>query len=1173
VQTTLLGLAIATIVALVTALIGPLFVDWSQYRTDFEREATRFVGLPVRVTGAIDVRLLPTPSLVLNGVEIGRDGDNKVRARALAIEFALSALVRGRLRSAQTRIVAPELILSLDRDGRVALPRANVGFDPQALSIDRLVIEDGRVTLEDTRNESRVVLEKLWFNGDARSLAGTLRGEGAFLWRRELYGFRLASTREEGGLKVRFGVDPSDSPFSTEAEGLLSFDGSAPRYEGSLTLARAAGAVLAGGRPLMSEPIRIVTRVKATPASALFEQIDFQYGPEERALKLTGTAQFRFGARPQLDGVLSARQLDIDRLTASADIPRRNPAAALVAVAESFGVGFQAPVPLRIGIGIDTVMLSGLPVQGVRGDLASEGDGWVLDGVSFRAPGLSDLRLSGRLNRTSGFNGPVELASADPRALSVWLTGRSDLRIAAGKPLRVRGDVTIGNERVAIEGMRADFDRSEFSGRLAYAFATPNRKARLDCELHAPELDLDALSDLANAALAPGLRLEPPGEVTLALQIGKARIAGLEARALAARIKSENKLLHVERMSVGDIEGLKLDVSGRMDTGSALPRGDIVADLDARDLSPLVALSAKFVPDYTERVRLLAERLRAAKLKMTLGIEGGDASPGATRLVVEGIAGNVGIKLRGEARANPADLARSDVNIDVALDSADGAALLRLIGLDALAGPTKGQAQLRFAAKGPINEPVAFQADLSGPVQASASGRLRPSLDKPDGTFDLTLRMIDAGLLRPATRAEPLALALAAHVTVSAGAVTFDRISGSVGDAPVRGQLQLSADRRLSGNLETDFVDAPSFLAAAIGLPPGERGDTEPLGKGFQSAIPGRIAFRVPRARLGPGLVANGMRGMLRIGPSDFTLENVESELAAGRLAGGLSFRRSEDGLATKVQLALRDAEAERVVPGGAVSGRMTVQVDAEGNGRTLKAVLGSFSGNGLVTLERSEIKGLSATAFEAAMKTADQGAKLEGDAIRASVATALSSGRLKIPHAEAALSIAAGQLRLGTMVAGAEGAQLAASGSLTLADLVLDGRIVLASAGNVTSAGRPEITVGLRGPVTAPKRSLDIAVLTGWLALRAVEQQSKKLEAIEKGSLRVEPPVQPTPQEAAPPLPREQGVDASAPQRAPDLPPPVEIAPAPRSAAPARPRNILPPAANRSLLEGLFGR
>ena len=92
-QTTLLTLAIAVILALLAALLGPHFVDWNAQRGNFERQASALIGLPVRVAGKMDVRLLPSPSLVLSDIEIGKPGDAQaLRAKALGIEFALPAL-------------------------------------------------------------------------------------------------------------------------------------------------------------------------------------------------------------------------------------------------------------------------------------------------------------------------------------------------------------------------------------------------------------------------------------------------------------------------------------------------------------------------------------------------------------------------------------------------------------------------------------------------------------------------------------------------------------------------------------------------------------------------------------------------------------------------------------------------------------------------------------------------------------------------------------------------------------------------------------------------------------------------------------------------------------------------------------------------------------------------
>jgi uncharacterized protein involved in outer membrane biogenesis len=138
VQTTLLGMAIVLILALVTALVGPLFVDWGSYRGEFEARAGRLTGLDFRVRGAIDARLLPTPMVVLQDVEFGRpDEGRKVRARLLRIEFALGALARGEWRIAEARLEGPEFAAGLDPSGRLAWPVPKLGFDLEGVSSAR----------------------------------------------------------------------------------------------------------------------------------------------------------------------------------------------------------------------------------------------------------------------------------------------------------------------------------------------------------------------------------------------------------------------------------------------------------------------------------------------------------------------------------------------------------------------------------------------------------------------------------------------------------------------------------------------------------------------------------------------------------------------------------------------------------------------------------------------------------------------------------------------------------------------------------------------------------------------------------------------------------------------------------------------------------------------------
>ena len=114
-------------------------------------------------------------------------------------------------------------------------------------------------------------------------------------------------------MKLRLAIDPSDRPLALETEGTLWLAKTPPRFEGTFTLSRPAGLVLPDGKTLVNVPWRASGRIKGTSAAALIEQLEVQYGPEERALKLTGTADLQLGSRPRFAGVLSARQIDIDR--------------------------------------------------------------------------------------------------------------------------------------------------------------------------------------------------------------------------------------------------------------------------------------------------------------------------------------------------------------------------------------------------------------------------------------------------------------------------------------------------------------------------------------------------------------------------------------------------------------------------------------------------------------------------------------------------------------------------------------------------------------------------------------------------------------------------------------------------------------------------------------------
>src|SRR3984893_927796 len=372
VQTTLLGLAIAIIIALVAALVGPYFIDWNQFRPQFEAEATRIIGAPVRVGGKLDARLLPAPSLQLRSVVVGGANDlGKVRADKLDVEFSLGSLMRGEVRATELTINGMALDLGLDPKGRVDWPASTGKFNLGTLSIDRLNLT-GRVALHDAASRGTLELNDIAFSGDVRSLAGSIRGDGNFMLSGTRYPFRISSGQgpDGNGTRVHLNIDPGQRALSADLDGVLSFEARAPRFDGAMTLAGQKGTADGASSP----PWRIAAKVKADTSAARLEAIEVSYGAEERALKLSGNGDIRFGASPLLHASLSARQLDADRFVAKDSKDNAaEPVRALPALRTLLSGIPQSPIPAQIELSSEQIMLGGRPLQDIAAALASDG--------------------------------------------------------------------------------------------------------------------------------------------------------------------------------------------------------------------------------------------------------------------------------------------------------------------------------------------------------------------------------------------------------------------------------------------------------------------------------------------------------------------------------------------------------------------------------------------------------------------------------------------------------------------------------------------------------------------------------------------------------------------------------------------------------------------------------
>ena len=124
-----------------------------------------------------------------------------------------------------------------------------------------------------------------------------------------------------------------------------------------------------GAQALIVEPWRVTSRIKGDSSAATLEQIEFQYGPDDRAIKLRGGAKLALGSKPQLDGELSSPQVDLDRILALPDATRRRP---LPVAIKTFAEQLQARCTCRsrcgLAVHVETLTLADATLQRVSGD-------------------------------------------------------------------------------------------------------------------------------------------------------------------------------------------------------------------------------------------------------------------------------------------------------------------------------------------------------------------------------------------------------------------------------------------------------------------------------------------------------------------------------------------------------------------------------------------------------------------------------------------------------------------------------------------------------------------------------------------------------------------------------------------------------------------------------------
>ncbi len=1121
VQTTLLGLAITFIVALFAALVGPHFIDWSRFRSQFETEAARVIGATVRVEGGIEARLLPSPSLRLDSVSVGRPNDpGSVHADSLAVEFSLGSLMRGEWRATELTINGVALDLGLNDGGRVDWP---LSLDFGSLAVDQLNLT-GRVAFHDAASRTTLELNDIAFSGEVRPSGASVRGDGNFVLSGTRYPFQLSFARAGGGdaRHVHVTIDPGTRAAFVDVDGILSFNERIPRFDGALTL---AGAGESSGKNFSNtssqRPWRVSAKIKADPKGARLEQIDAGYGHADSALRLTGEGDMRFGSSPRLRAALSAPQLDADRLSAK---DRESPAKLLRSLQRSLTKIPRPWLAADIGISADRIMLGGRPIQNFGADLRSDAASWAISRMEFYAPGATRGAVSGEVMQAGSsprLDGTLDVDSSDPDTFIAWLQGRGEVTHGSRKPLRVRSEWTLDPSRVVFEQLKADTEDGIVEGRLAFVDLTAENGTRAEAELKADRLDLDAAASLVRAVATS--QDGWPSEGRLSVNVDHARSAARELGPFLAELSYGPAAVSLEHLKVGSSGGLMIDGSGAFDRVHTT--GRLSLNAASESVAPMASMIAPLAPSVAARLDAIPPSAGPARLQFTLDIDKSSvgknmADASATLNVslpqLKGSLSLVAAPSLAAVRAAALDaLASSEVMLRMKLTSERGGGVPLLLGLDRVIA-VADQSVLEATATGAWRAPIRLDARISGAgLDAGLKGTAQPWSADRKADLDLTVHRVD---LKPLPNLLPSGpdvqkARLSSHVTLAGDKLIFSDLDSTIAGSRLRGHVTVSPgnETRLEGEIGINTLD----LATAFGLAAGFAGrdPAEPSSVGLPKGWRAQLAFAALRGTLPGGIELKPLSGVVKGDDHSLAFDTLKGKIGDGDVTASLHIRQAADeGATLNADVQFTNVEGSALQYGAMAmpAGRTSARITLASRGRSASAMAGALSGDGVITLDNARISGLDPHMFEVAISS-DVRRGSDDAKLQRIVEQSLSAGPLSVASAHIPFTVRDGRLRVSPTPLDGEGAQAIVSGGYDITADQLDIRAGLASTSAGSENDRPEVQIFAVGASHAINRTIDVAALSSWLEARSIDREIRRLDSIEQ-SLEPPPVVPPAP-------------------------------------------------------------
>ncbi|WEX11372.1 AsmA family protein [Chelativorans sp. AA-79] len=1111
------------VLVLTAALVAPYFIDWTSYRSSFEREAGRVLGRDVQVQGTARARLLPFPSVTFTDVVVaGADpGQPAMTVDEFSMDAELAPFLSGELLIFDMRLVRPSMQIEIGPSGRIDWAvRPSSPFDPRQVTLEKMTISDGAITIHQQASGRTITLDDIDTDISARSLAGPWRVAGSL----DIDGIPIDLTAAtgavaDGAMRVRISARPRDYPLVIETDGSARLEDEEGIYTGTFRFAAVEPTADGEAEPAAAKPEnpgnRVAGHFTLNHERLAIDEFRFETGPERDPYRADGSAVIELGADPSFSITADGAQIRLDDEADGGAISGLSADKRLAALTAFITELPKPSIPGTIAVNLPAIIVGDTTIRDIHVEAQPAEEGWNVASIAATLPGRTRFEGGGMLatGDALSFDGKILLAVSQPSGFAAWLARDVDEAIRRLPAAGFSADVALSEERQRFDNLELVLGDARFRGaidRRSPAGARPS----LMLSLNGDRLDLDGMRAFASLFVNDAGRNRFAGhDVDLDVTAGPVSAEGLTAEGLDTAMRLREGTLEIDRLTVTGLADANVSATGTISDIGGEPSGSLDASVVAVDLAPLVHLLAERFPDVAPLTALDRNAAAYPGLLADSAFDVVASSQGGLSASLGGTAGGTALNLSISGEGSFADLAEARLNTTFSAHNEDASALYALFGLPALPLGLTGTADAELSAEGSLAQGMNTHFRFFGEGLAST---FDGQLVRAGETFtlkgnawlesdDLEPWLATAGISLPGF-GYGLPARLSAAVDAGGGPVVVSNLEGTVAGSDVRGDLNAELRDGLphfTGSLALSGLDpalAAEMVAGSEAFEAAEAGawPRAPFRESAAAPFSADVELSADRLWLGNAATVEDARLRLKLDARGLAISELAGRIYGGTVEGLAEFRNDDGTGLFSAQLSLRDAPLQSLLPESGLSGRSDVSAGVTASGKSMNAMVAALAGSGSASVQGLEIAGISPSAITPIIAAADEfGVDIDAQKVASFAPGLVRDGRFHAGDVDFAFTVANGVARMPPVQLESRAARMSVEAAADLED-----RTVSATGGITYDAGReavtgsePVVRFAYRGGLGREALTLDTDPLAQFLTQRALEREQARVE------------------------------------------------------------------------------